>query len=43
VQRRLTALGFADLDAWAGVENLEERLVAGKIDPLVLDHLRAAS
>uniref|UniRef100_UPI000E3D2606 DUF1028 domain-containing protein n=1 Tax=Allorhizocola rhizosphaerae TaxID=1872709 RepID=UPI000E3D2606 len=25
---------------WAGVENLEERLVPGKIDPLVLDHLR---
>jgi uncharacterized Ntn-hydrolase superfamily protein len=25
---------------WAGVENLEERLVAGRIDPLVLEHLR---
>jgi uncharacterized Ntn-hydrolase superfamily protein len=41
VQQRLSALGFASLDAWAGVENLEERLVAGKIDPLVLDHLRS--
>jgi hypothetical protein len=25
---------------WAGVENLEERLVPGRIDPLVLEHLR---
>jgi uncharacterized Ntn-hydrolase superfamily protein len=30
----------AALASWAGVENLEERIVAGKIDPLVLDHLR---
>ncbi|MEV0607848.1 DUF1028 domain-containing protein [Polymorphospora rubra] len=34
----------ADLDAalasWAGVENLEERVVVGRIDPLVLAHLR---
>ncbi|BCJ69692.1 DUF1028 domain-containing protein [Polymorphospora rubra] len=34
----------ADLDAalasWAGVENLEERIVVGRIDPLVLAHLR---
>ncbi|GAA4445769.1 DUF1028 domain-containing protein [Phytohabitans houttuyneae] len=28
------------LAAWAGVENLEERLVAGRIDPVVLAHLR---
>lgn len=28
------------LSAWAGIENLEERLVPGKIDPLVLSHLR---
>ncbi|HEY3008562.1 MAG TPA: DUF1028 domain-containing protein [Micromonosporaceae bacterium] len=28
------------LAAWAGVENLEERVVAGRIDPLVLAHLR---
>jgi uncharacterized Ntn-hydrolase superfamily protein len=25
---------------WAGIENLEERMVAGHIDPLVLAHLR---
>jgi uncharacterized Ntn-hydrolase superfamily protein len=42
VARRLGALGFADLAGWAGVENLEERLVDGAIDPLVLAHLRAA-
>jgi uncharacterized Ntn-hydrolase superfamily protein len=29
------------LAAWAGVENLEERLVPGRIDPVVLAHLRA--
>jgi uncharacterized Ntn-hydrolase superfamily protein len=28
------------LAAWAGVENLEERLAAGRIDPVVLDQLR---
>jgi uncharacterized Ntn-hydrolase superfamily protein len=28
------------LAAWAGVENLEERLAPGKLDPVVLDHLR---
>ena len=28
------------LASWAGVENLEERLVAGRLDPVVLDHLR---
>ncbi|MEV6842337.1 DUF1028 domain-containing protein [Actinoplanes sp. NPDC051411] len=37
----------SDLDralaSWAGIENLEERLVAGSIDPLVLDQLRAAA
>jgi uncharacterized Ntn-hydrolase superfamily protein len=37
----LATRGYADLGSWAGVENLEERLVPGKIDPLVLDHLRA--
>ncbi|AVT36050.1 DUF1028 domain-containing protein [Plantactinospora sp. BB1] len=31
------------LAAWAGVENLEERMVPGKIDPVVLAHLRAQS
>jgi uncharacterized Ntn-hydrolase superfamily protein len=33
----------AALASWAGVENLEERVVAGHIDPLVLAHLRAAT
>jgi Uncharacterized conserved protein len=28
---------------WAGIENLEERMVPGHIDPLVLAHLRAQS
>ena len=52
VRERLAAAGFqagpsdAELDealaSWAGVENLEERIVAGSIDPLVLAHLRAA-
>jgi uncharacterized Ntn-hydrolase superfamily protein len=50
VRARLEALGhagaptIAGLDAalsdWAGIENLEERVVAGSIDPLVLAHLR---
>jgi uncharacterized Ntn-hydrolase superfamily protein len=49
VRERLVARGHtneANLDAaladWAGIENLEERIVAGKIDPLVLAHLRAS-
>jgi uncharacterized Ntn-hydrolase superfamily protein len=29
------------LASWAGIENLEERVVAGAIDPLVLGYLRA--
>ena len=44
---RLDRLGYAsgelaaDLDAWAGVENLEERVEGvERIDPVVLDHLR---
>ncbi|MER5635409.1 DUF1028 domain-containing protein [Kitasatospora sp. NPDC002227] len=41
VLRRVTALGYDSLDRWAGVENLEGRLAAGRIDPLVLAHLRA--
>jgi uncharacterized Ntn-hydrolase superfamily protein len=28
---------------WAGVENLEERLLPGRIDPLVLAHLRGSA
>jgi len=53
VRDRLAAAGhpsgpaLADLDAalesWAGIENLEERIVPGAIDPLVLAHLRAAT
>jgi uncharacterized Ntn-hydrolase superfamily protein len=49
VRRRLAAAGYAggDLDetllAWAGVENLEERFVPGRIDPLVLAHLRSVT
>jgi uncharacterized Ntn-hydrolase superfamily protein len=45
VAGRLAALGYAgpDLDTalatWAGVANLEERIVPGKIDPLVLEYL----
>jgi uncharacterized Ntn-hydrolase superfamily protein len=48
VRDRLARLGHdgADLDAaltsWAGIENYEERLFPGKIDPLILDKLRAA-
>jgi uncharacterized Ntn-hydrolase superfamily protein len=42
--RRLLGTDADDLDAaladWAGVENLEERMVPGAIDPLVLEHLR---
>ena len=53
VRERLTTAGHpsgptvpeldAALESWAGIENLEERIVAGAIDPLVLAHLRAAS
>jgi uncharacterized Ntn-hydrolase superfamily protein len=44
VDERLARLGYDTLDAWAGVENLEER-VDGEdaIDPVVLDALREAS
>jgi uncharacterized Ntn-hydrolase superfamily protein len=38
----LTRLGFGSLDDWAGVENYEERMVEGSIDPLVLGKLREA-
>ena len=36
-------LGFPSLDDWAGWANYEERLVPGKIDPVVLDKLREAA
>lgn len=52
VRGLLTALGHpagpapADLDealaSWAGIANLEERIVAGRVDPLVLEQLRRA-
>ncbi|SDZ22082.1 Uncharacterized conserved protein, Ntn-hydrolase superfamily [Micromonospora pattaloongensis] len=39
--------GRAELDdalaSWAGVENLEERLAPGRIDPVVLAHLRTTT
>ncbi len=41
VDRRVAALGYGSLAAWAGVENLENRLVPDRIDPLVLARLRA--
>ena len=44
VDERLARLGYDSLDAWAGVENLEERVDGNDaIDPVVLDALREAS
>jgi uncharacterized Ntn-hydrolase superfamily protein len=44
VDERLARLGYDNLDAWAGVENLEERVDGdGAIDPVVLEALRQAS
>lgn len=48
VRTRLAERGHTDPDLdkaladWAGIENYEERLVAGKIDPVVLEKLREA-
>jgi uncharacterized Ntn-hydrolase superfamily protein len=43
VAERLAGLGYDSLEAWAGVENLEERVDGGDaIDPVVLDALREA-
>jgi uncharacterized Ntn-hydrolase superfamily protein len=42
VAAKLKALGYKDLDDWAGVENYEERMVPGAIDVLVLQKLREA-
>jgi uncharacterized Ntn-hydrolase superfamily protein len=43
VDERLARLGYDSLDAWAGVENLEERVDGGDaIDPVVLEALREA-
>jgi uncharacterized Ntn-hydrolase superfamily protein len=44
VDERLGRLGYESLDAWAGVENLEERVDGDDaIDPVVLDALREAT
>jgi uncharacterized Ntn-hydrolase superfamily protein len=44
VDERLAQLGYATLDAWAGVENLEERVDGSdEIDPVVLETLRGTS
>jgi uncharacterized Ntn-hydrolase superfamily protein len=46
VADRLAALGRTGedvektLNVWADIENLEERMVPGQIDPIVLGHLR---
>jgi len=40
VDQHLRTLGYPDLDAWAGVENYEVRMVSGRIDPYVLERLR---
>ena len=42
VDERLSRLGHGSLEEWAGVANLEGRLVGGGVDPVVLEHLRAA-
>lgn len=43
VAAALAALGYPTLEAWAGVENYEERMVDGGIDPVVLVKLREAN
>jgi uncharacterized Ntn-hydrolase superfamily protein len=44
VEERLGRLGYDSLDAWAGVENLEERVDGvDAIDPVVLEALRDAT
>ncbi len=42
VHDRVAARGYSSLETWAGVENLEDRMVPGRIDPVVLAHLRRA-
>ena len=43
LDERLSKLGYDSLRAWAGVENLEERLGADdEIDPVILEALREA-
>ena len=44
IEERLGRIGYATLDDWAGVENLEERVDGtDSIDPVVLEALRDAS
>ena len=49
VRTALARLGYTDadpgaaLESWAGIANLEERLLPGAIDPEVLAYLRAAA
>jgi uncharacterized Ntn-hydrolase superfamily protein len=44
LRERLGRLGYESLSEWAGVENLEERVVGeDKIDPVVLEELRKQS
>jgi uncharacterized Ntn-hydrolase superfamily protein len=49
VRAKLAALGHDDGDLdraladWAGVENLEERMLAGRIDPIALEMLRRST
>jgi hypothetical protein len=44
LDERLRRLGHPDLAAWAGLENLEERVDGdAEIDPVVLERLREAS
>jgi uncharacterized Ntn-hydrolase superfamily protein len=44
LDERLGRLGYPNLEAWAGVENLEERVEGDEaIDPFVLEALRAKS
>jgi uncharacterized Ntn-hydrolase superfamily protein len=44
VEERLGRLGYEQLEAWASVENLEERVDgSARIDPVVLEALRDAS
>ncbi|MFR9673696.1 DUF1028 domain-containing protein [Streptomyces sp. TR06-5] len=43
VRELLAVRGHSSLETWAGIENLEDRLVPGRIDPVVLDHLRGGA
>jgi uncharacterized Ntn-hydrolase superfamily protein len=43
VEGRLRTLGHTSLTTWMEIENYEARLVAGGIDPVVLERLRGAT